>query len=703
MTEIAIEERHRRAPFSVAAEESATDSTTRAGGITRRVVLLCLGLAVFFGYVIPIVDVKLSNTFVGAQHLPPGAVGVLLVLLLVVNPLMRLLSKRFAFARNEILTVYISCLFSSLVPGHGGETFFISQLLGPFYYATRENKWLNIWQTNLKPWMTPALHADGGSASGGGTYGPAGRAAVEGWYNGLGNGESIPWGAWLVPLLAWSALIFAMYLALACLSVMLRAQWAEREARAFPLLRLPLEMTEDVDKADQYGALGRFFNNRLLWVGVGLAGFIQLVNGLNLYYPDVPRITLSLDMTPFLSESPWNQIGTVPVFIWPIVVGITYLLTSEVSFSLWFFYWFIKLQLLGAYFMGVSPSTAPASLQAWGLAFTSYQRVGAFIAYVAIVLWTGREHFKHIARRAFGREKATADEASEAMSYPLAFWGFMGASAFIIGWGALAGVRPDITLVIWLLALVMLIGLTRLVVEGGILLMTPNWMPLGVLGQIFNAGPGTWLSASNGIVPASFMSAALVADPRAFSMPSFMHGFKLAHDHKIPARKLLVLIFAVIAISFAMSCWMRIRLGYENNGLSMGSWFFVKVGSQFPAWYSNDLLEGVSSASWTHAVWMALGMLFTFVLMFARSRLVWFPLHPIGFLLSLTWAMEQIWFSIFLGWLCKVTITRFGGNDTYRKTTPLFLGFVLGDIAMILFWILVDGATGRMGHHLTPD
>lgn len=658
---------------------------------------LCLALAVFFGYVIPIVDVKLSNTFVGAQHLPPGAVGVLLVLLLVVNPLLRLLSKKLTFSRGELLTVYISCLFSTLVPGHGGEGFFVSQIIAPFYYATRENKWLDLWHQYLPQWATPAMHADGG------TYGPIGHTAVEGWFNGLPPGGTIPWAAWIVPLFAWGTLIFAMYGALACLSVMLRAQWGDREALAFPLLRLPLEMTQDVDHADQYGSLGRFFKNPGLWIGVGIVVFVQMVNGLNLYFPDVPRIPLSLDMGPMLQESPWNQIGSVPIFVWPIVIGITYLLTAEVSFSLWFFYWFIKWQLMGAFLMGFSPATSPGALQAWGKAFTSYQRIGAYIAYVALTLWAGREHFKHIARRALGRTQATEDEKSEAMSYPVAFWGFLLCSLFIVAWGWVAGVRPDITIAMWGLSLVMLIGLTRLVVEGGILLMTPNWMPLGMLGQIFNSGPGTWLSPASGIVPANFMTTALIGDPRAFSMPSFLQGFKLAHDYKIPARPLLALIFAVITISFAMTCWMRVRLGYENGGLSLGSWYFVKEGSKFPAYFSNDLLNGVNGASWTNAIWLALGVFFTYGLMVARARLPWFPLHPIGFLLSLTWAMEQIWFSVFIGWGCKVLITRFGGAESYRKTTPFFLGLALGDIAMILFWIIIDGWQGRMGHHLTPD
>lgn len=114
--------------IDVTPSSNENDTSPRSRGLSLRVVLLCLALAVFFGYVIPIVDVKLSNTFVGAQHLPPGAVGVLLVMLLILNPLLRFLSRapssrRFAFSRNEILTVYISCLFSTLVPGHGGETF----------------------------------------------------------------------------------------------------------------------------------------------------------------------------------------------------------------------------------------------------------------------------------------------------------------------------------------------------------------------------------------------------------------------------------------------------------------------------------------------------------------------------------------------------------------------------------------------------
>ncbi len=386
-----------------------------------------------------------------------------------------------------------------------------------------------------------------------------------------------------------------------------------------------------------------------------------------------------------------------------MVVGVTYLLTSEVSFSLWFFYWFVKFQFLAAYASGFMPNTLPQALMAEGKTFVHFQRMGAFIGYVGIVLWIGREHFKHIALRAFGRARATPGEKNEALSYPVAFWGFMLSTAFILVWSVVAGIRLDLAIVLWLFTLVMFIALSRLIVEAGLLLITPSWMPMGVLGQMFNSGPGTWLSPANGIVPANFLQSAFVADPRSFSMPNFLQSFKLAHDHKIPSRPLFALIFAVIAITFAMSCWMRIRLGYENGALSLQSWYFVKVGAQLPAWFTNDLYKGVQTASWTNSLWLGLGAVMTWVLMIARSRFAWFPLHPIGFLMSLTWAMHQVWFSILMGWACKVLITRFGGNDTYRKTTPFFLGLILGDITMMLFWMGIDGWQDRRGHHLTPD
>ncbi len=668
----------------VSAPESVEDA--QKGGVTWRVVVLSLVLAVFFGYTIPVVDYKFFNTFLGATHLPPGAIAALLLLVLVVNPLLKLVSRRAAFSRNETLTVYLSCLFSTLVPGVGGNNYFVSFIIGTFYYSTRENKWFDFLK-GLPPWFSPALNHDG-------TYN---RYLVQAWYDGLHPGASIPWGAWLVPLLAWGLFFVAAFTMMACLSIMLRAQWGDNEALAFPLLKLPLEMTE----GSGGGQIAPFFRNPLMWLGFSLAAFIQLLGGLSLYFPDVPSINLNIDMAPYFSEAPWNQIGSTPLRIYLVAIGITYLLTSEVSLSFWAFYWFLKFQLIAAYGLGFMPNTLPKIIGGGAPVFQGYQEVGANLAYAGLIFWAGRRHLGFIARRALGRERARSDEQFEALPYPVAFWGFWASFALMFGWGIAAGMSWPLSLLLWTSYLVIATVLSRVVAEGGLLFVHHSWMPLGSAMGLLGAGPGHWIGATSGLVPATFMEFATIEDFRGSLMPSFVQSFKLAHDQGIAPRRLLWLLAGVIAVGMVMSFSMNVRLGYENNGVGLQGWLSKWGPQSLGNHLSNygSLSQGADASAWG---WMGFGMLFTLGLVLARARFGWFPFHPLGYIMSFTLPMGHFWFSIFVGWACKTLIAKYGGHDTVRRTTPFFLGLALGDVAMMLFWIVIDGWQGRTGHQLMP-
>lgn len=90
--------------------------------MTLRVVALCLGLAFLFGSLSPLIDHKLANTFLGATHLPPGAIAVLLLLLLVVNPLLKLVSARLALFLGLVLGDVTMMVFWLLIDGWQGRT-----------------------------------------------------------------------------------------------------------------------------------------------------------------------------------------------------------------------------------------------------------------------------------------------------------------------------------------------------------------------------------------------------------------------------------------------------------------------------------------------------------------------------------------------------------------------------------------------------
>lgn len=664
-------------------------------GVTPRAVALSLLLAAWFGYLVPVIDLQVNNTKLGAGHLPIGAIAVLLFLLLVVNPLLKLASGRLALTRNEVLVVYISCLFSCLLPGMGSESFFVAHSIGSFYYATRENGWLSFLEPGLKPWFSSALWPSG-------HYTDTSKAAISDWY--LGNGGHIPWGAWLVPMAAWSSLVLASYLMLGCLSVMLRAQWGQYEALSYPLLRVPEELVAVADENER-PLVRRFFSNQLMWVGFIGIFLLDFVNGLNVYFPDVPSIPLSFPLGSLFSQPPWNQMAPMQLIVWPIFAAITFLLTTEMAFSLWAGLMLVEAQYIVAYSFGFPYGNLPPALGHSGdgvaRTFTAFQQVGGYLAYAGLLLWTARRHLGHIARRAFGRAKADETEAREALSYPRAFWGFVLSFAFIVAWSCAAGMRLDVAFALWVLYLVTVIVLSRAVIEGGVMFINQGWVPLGSLAQLFGAGAGGgWMNAAS-IVPGTFLQVSFFQDMRAFIMPSFLHSFKLAHDRNIAARKLSGLIAASIIVSMGVGLWAKVRMGYIAGGLTLHPWFSI-VAAQYPAQNAQTLLHGVRGGDTGNWFWLGVGALSTILMVVARSRFAWFPLHPLGYLLALTAPTQRAWFSFFLGWLLKALITRFGGHDAYKKVVPLALGVILGESCAFVFWLLIDFWQGRAGHSFLP-
>ncbi|RYX84143.1 hypothetical protein EON83_11580 [bacterium] len=672
------------APTPIKRAIAQSDTEERPTFRIGRAAVLSLILAVFFGLVSPLIDFKWGNTPLGSQHTAPGAIGALLLLVLVVNPLLGLLGRRWKLSRDEMLVVYLSCLFSALVAGIGGHNYWPSEIVGAFYYATPGNKWMDFLGA-LPSWLTPAVDATGHYRAG----------IVEPFYTGLTPGQYIPWSAWIVPMTVWVSVVFAGLVMTGCLSVILRAQWSDNEALAFPLLRLPLEMTEDADTSPN----GSFWRNSLMWIGFGLAASIQLINGLHLYFPDIPEIPMFLETGPLFSEAPWNQMGYTMLQVFPLAIGLSFLLTTEISFSLWFFFWFFKFQYIAAYVLGYSPTTLPSVMPLSTKVFNGYQEVGAYIAIAALTLWTGREHIGYIVRRAFGKAKANDREATEGLSYPVAFWGLLGSFGFLVAWGSISGAHPLVAIWYWGSYLVISLVLSRVLADSGLLFVSKIHDPLTVWRQTFGSGPGTMMGGSHAAAN-SFLSA--TGDMRSCLMPSWITSLKLISDRKLPARPLFALFCAVTLITIVLASTTHIRISYESGALSMAAPYTARSAPQGLASAAALFGRGEPVQGGQVVLWTVVGGLMVFGMSLMRSRFAWFPFHPTGFVMAQSWAMHNLWLSVFIGWAAKSLVTRFGGNDAYRKITPLFLGLALGDIAMMLFWLLVDGWQGRTGHVLTP-
>lgn len=77
----------------------------------------------------------------------------------------------------------------------------------------------------------------------------------------------------------------------------------------------------------------------------------------------------------------------------------------------------------------------------------------------------------------------------------------------------------------------------------------------------------------------------------------------------------------------------------------------------------------------------------------SAARMIWlgFPLHPLGFAIAFTSAMNSMWSSIAVAYLVKSLGLRFGGVQLVtRKLRPFFVGLFVGELLMIMVWGIID-------------
>ena len=186
---------------------------------------------------------------------------------------------------------------------------------------------------------------------------------------------------------------------------------------------------------------------------------------------------------------------------------------------------------------------------------------------------------------------------------------------------------------------------------------------------------------------------------RSFAMATCTNALKLIEDMDARSRRLvfLALILALL-IGTLGSFWMIFHVAYRYGGVNLDYWFF-KMG---PAVAYDNAVRNLQPAG---IYWPGIGFLFggggiMALLYWARHRLPWWPLHPIGFPVAAVDLMPHIITSVFVAWFIKVIIVRCGGVNFYQRTQGFFLGMIAGQMLTLGLWLIIDYFTGRTGNFL---
>ncbi|MFH1570233.1 MAG: DUF6785 family protein, partial [Gemmatimonadota bacterium] len=572
-----------------------------------------------------------------------------------------------ALNRSELVLVYAMLLIVSALCTMGLTEQFLPLITAIFYFASPTNRW----QEKLFPHLPrqPALVDDGtGSRL---------------FYEGVGKaGAAIPYESWIEPLLWWGVFLLALYVTMVSLAVIVRRQWMERERLAYPIAQVGLAMI----RAEEEGRLvNGFFRRPATWLGAALPLFFGSMQALHRYSPGFPAFLLQWTL-PFVGR---QQLQLTVSFA---MLGFSYLINANIAAGIWFFHLLAKVERELFILTGVKSDQKIV----FGVAdypYLAYQGGGALLAMVLVGLWIGRGHYRNVVLKALGR-RPEVDDSDEIMPYRGAVSGAAGGVLVMTVWLWLMGTPLWISAVFVVLAMLIFVGITRIVAEAGLAAVRAPMIASDIVVQ----GLGSALVGPTGVVNLS-LTYIWAADVRVFVMATCSNALKMIEEMEPRNRRLVF--WAMVAAMFIGalgSFWMIFHMAYRHGAINLNSWFFKGL----PEAAYGTALRHIEPAGtyWRGLAFMLGGGVAMSLMMWARQRLPWWPVHPIGFPVGANSLMNTVWFSVFLAWLAKRLVLRYGGASLYARSQSFFLGLIAGQVLCNGLWLVIDYFTGKVGNSI---
>jgi hypothetical protein len=644
--------------------QSAKENVRGDGTITWRGIGVGALMCVLIAVGVPYGGMVIQGTRLGLSSSTPAAFFLFFMLLVTLHVALGKIRRGWAFRWGELLTIFSMMVVATAIPTRGVTGLLLPMITGSAYYATPENRW----DETLHPFEPKHLLVKD-------------QQAIAEFYEGSGVDHQIPWDVWLSPLAHWLFFYAALYLTLISLLAILRRQWSENERLAYPLAQIPLAMME----SGRVNELVKpFFRNGFMWVGFAIPFFFNSLNALHHYDPSFPTVVLRWQWSIF------DQ--TIPLRLWInfLILGFTYLINAKISLSIWFFYLLHMFQERTLVLMGMS--SPERSLGQWSEPGMGHQMMGALLVLVAYGLWTGRDHIRDVLRRALGR--GGINDADEVVSYRGAVLGALVGMTGMGGWLWYSGLPAWVVPFVIISSLVIFIGLARVVAEAGLPTVTPGMVPAALTVSCI----GVPALGAAGLVATSY-TLVWIGDMLVFMAAGLANILRLSTEGVQRARRLLGAIGLAMLISLVVSVWFTLYLAYRYGAVNLHAQYFNNFAVE-PATFAVRQLADQTTASVDGWLWMGAGGLIMAGLMYARQRFYGWPFHPLGFVTSMGWVMDTIWFSVFLSWLIKGGILRLGGIKSYEKSRFFFMGLALGQIVCGGIWLLIDGITGVVGHRI---
>ena len=575
------------------------------------------------------------------------------------NLLLKRFAPRVALNESDLLVIFVMIAIASAICGHDMVEILVPVVGHAFWFASPENEWAQLFHRYLPSWLTVSD-----------------KKILEGYYD--GNSTIYDWvhiRGWLVPMAWWVGFIFVLLFVMLCFTVIVRRQWTEQEKLSYPIIQLPLELSSNSVS---------FFRNRTMWIAFAIGCGIDLINGMRYFYPMIPEIPVRRRYITLFTEKPWNAIGSIPISFYPFVIGLGFFIPLDLSFSCWFFFWVLRAENVLASILGLR------SLP--GFPYVTEQAAGAYLGLGLIAIWATRGHLKRVFRVLFrpftsfeGKSDKVMDDSHEPLRYRTAVIGLFVGFILLITFCVRAGMGVKIAVVFFALYFLLAIAISRMRAELGtpvhdLHYAGPEQMLTKLLGTRRIAGADLTIMSLFWFITRAY---------RSHPMPHQLEGFKMAERIHTGSKRLAWAIILATVVGAIASFWALLhyayRFGASSRIVGPALTFGREPFNRLQTWLYHPTEANIPATSFT-----LLGIGITIFLAVMRTRFVWWLFHPAGYAVSSSWGMNVFWMCLFMSWLIKGIILRFGGIRTHRRVVPFFLGLILGECVARSIWALLS-------------
>ncbi len=646
------------------------------GGVTWRaaavslVVILVSAPAIFYGEVVWRKQVAWNATG-WSSGVPASWPLAVLFLLGAVGSLPML--RRLGLTRRELLTVYCVVLVTTPIFSISVLFWALSQPISYYYLGQAHPQWEPVFLRLIPTWFSPSS-----------------SAAVEGFF--LGQ-STVPWSEWAVPLAAWSSFIGAVFLANLCLVSLVQRQWITHERLTFPLAQIPLETVTSAD-SQQAGQLGA---HRMFWLGLWAAFLVTFLSALSQRIPALPALPLLVRVMNPQVVGPMAAFGQVDIAFYPWLLAIGYLISKDVSFSVWSL-WLVRIGLTA---LAIAGGAEPGSSEDWwryDFPAPYNQVTGAVFVLSGWALWRSWRHLAHALKTAFGRERDDT-ESLEPLPYRWALSGFFICFTWLVYFFVLAGCRLSFAFAFSAVIIAAYLSYARLQAEAALdpafwwfndILIMPiggkNFLPREFI-SLYTAG---WVSAP---MPSFVLSACSI---------NALTAFKIADAAGLDTRRLTRLLVGGFFAALLLGIFVTLTAMYRIGFLGMNGGTDNNIVAVVLRAYGEGIYGGIvglydAEPSPVGMFYIGIGAVVCLLMAIFRMRFLWWPFHPVGYVLSNSLPIAYGLFPFFIAWIVKLLVTRYGGLRLYRATVPVAIGLIVGDMLNLTLWNIVALATrGRI-------